>query len=421
MNRFRLMGCCMALVAVCCWCSPAWSQWDSLKKLGKKAAEGTAASKAKEKVTNSDKPAPTTDNSTANTAEPSGNGTAAAAPSGAGNAAAASGTQINGQPDLKAARIEFVSGERTVFYDDFSDMAEDEPPPHWRLRGGAVELRTGGNIRQMTMACPGSITLHSQSFSFPKNFTVEIEAAFGDEFGTEDFYAYPKDVDGSEAPVWEISVSGHSVTFKGPKDDTIGSYDIKPVASPGQPVKVALWVQDGRARGYVNGERVADVNQMFLPADLKPAEHFTLDERCDRAEDGYIGLRSIRVAESAPDFSAMITGSGKYVTHGIYFDTDSDHLKPESAAVIRMVARGLEKNPTLKLDIDGYTDAVGNDQHNRDLSQRRADAVKAVLVQQFAIDQARLSTKGLGPANPIASNDSADGRAQNRRVEFVKD
>src|SRR5579885_553312 len=323
------------------------------------------------------------------------------------------------QPDLKASKVEFVPGEKTVFFDDFSDMAEDEPPPHWKLRDGVVELRTGGGIRQLTAACPAKPSLNSASFPFPKNFTVEIEAAFGSDAPSMTFFAWPKDVDCCQAPTWKIEITPNDVSFYGPKADKIGTMNLRP-ASVNQPIKVALWVQEGRARGYVNGERVGDVNQMFVPANSKPANHWTLRERCDYANEGWIGLRSIRVAESAPDFSAAISSQGRYITHGILFDTDSDRLKPESAPVIKTVARALEKNPALKLEIDGYTDSTGSADHNLDLSKRRAEAVRSVLVSQFGVDSARLTAEGKGAASPIASNDTAEGRAENRRVEFIK-
>jgi len=132
------------------------------------------------------------------------------------------------------------------------------------------------------------------------------------------------------------------------------------------------------------------------------------------------GIRSVRIAESAPDFSSVINASGKYISHGIHFDTDSDRLKPESAAVIKQVASGLNKNPNLKVEIDGYTDSVGNAGHNLDLSKRRAEAVRSVLISQFGIEASRLTASGFGAGKPISSNDTPDGRAQNRRVEFVK-
>ena len=80
----------------------------------------------------------------------------------------------------------------------------------------------------------------------------------------------------------------------------------------------------------------------------------------------------------------------------------------------------MEKNPNLKLEIDGYTDSVGDAAHNLDLSKRRAQAVASVLVTQFGIDAGRLTSNGFGAAQPIGSNDTPEGRAENRRVEFIK-
>jgi OOP family OmpA-OmpF porin len=115
-----------------------------------------------------------------------------------------------------------------------------------------------------------------------------------------------------------------------------------------------------------------------------------------------------------------LASSGKFVTHGILFDTDSDVLKPESAPVIKEISNALYKNPGMKLEIDGYTDSTGDAAHNLDLSKRRAEAVAKVLEDQFGIDQSRLTSNGFGADKPISSNDTADGRAENRRVEFVK-
>jgi len=74
----------------------------------------------------------------------------------------------------------------------------------------------------------------------------------------------------------------------------------------------------------------------------------------------------------------------------------------------------------LKLLIEGHTDSVGNADQNLDLSRRRAEAVRAVLISQFKVDASRLTTAGLGATKPIDTNDTPQGRSQNRRVEFVK-
>jgi len=334
---------------------------------------------------------------------------AASAPSSSPAASAqpiAASAAPGGQPELKATKIEFIPGERTVFFDDFSDMVEDEPPPHWKVREGTVDLLTGGGIRELH--ADKEVQLTSPSFVIPVNFTFELVWTGGGEMAW-----HFRDKDNRDILVamvrGEQSGQEANASVSGP-DGGLGSGGIQTDTS--RPVTFALWAQQGRVRAYLNGQRIVDTNQvMFGPMDNVYASFA-----------GYRpnGMRSLRIAESAPDFSTVINASGKYVTHGINFDTDSDHLKPESSSVLKQVAAGLAKNPNLKLEIDGYTDSVGDSAHNLDLSKRRALAVQTVLVSQFGIDAARLTSNGFGPAKPIGSNDTPDGRAANRRVEFLK-
>src|SRR5262249_39635581 len=160
-----------------------------------------------------------------------------------------------------------------------------------------------------------------------------------------------------------------------------------------------MWIQNGRLRIFLNGEKQLDFNQVDLP----PLDNVEFAHDFYGANQA-IGYRTVRIAESTPDFSQVITSTGRYVTHGILFDTNSDRLKPESAPVIQTIAQGLQTNPNLKLLIEGHTDSVGHTAHNMDLSKRRAEAVKAVLVAQFKIDVSRLATQGMGSTKPIDSN-----------------
>ena len=316
------------------------------------------------------------------------------------------------QPEFKTLQSAFVPGEKTIFYDDFTDMGPGDAPPHFKVRGAAPELKAAGEIRQLTIMQRGSI--FPNLTSLPANFTFEAEIK-ADPTGraiatlilfsktrqifTLNTTAAPKQVDlvaSMRAPYAELG-----------RKRAPANWD--------EPVKLALWVQNGRLRVFLNGEKHLDFNQVEMPP----------IDSVEFAHDFYganqaIGYRTVRFAESAPDFSQTIASSGRFVTHGILFDTDSDRLKPESAPVIQTIARGLETNPNLKLQIEGHTDSVGNAAHNLDLSKRRAEAVKAVLASQFGIDEARLGTAGLGATKPIDSNDTPQGRSQNRRVEFVR-
>ncbi len=106
--------------------------------------------------------------------------------------------------------------------------------------------------------------------------------------------------------------------------------------------------------------------------------------------------------------------------YGILFDTNSSVIKSESKPVLDQVIDLLRTEPDWKLTIEGHTDAVGSDEHNLTLSQQRADSVKASLVSG-GVDESRLKTSGFGESKPVADNDTELGRAQNRRVELVRE
>jgi outer membrane protein OmpA-like peptidoglycan-associated protein len=338
----------------------------------------------------------------------------------ASQAQASPTSAASSQPNLTEVKSDFVPGEKTFFYDDFTDMSGDEPPAHWKVRGGSVALKTGAGIRQLTVKSE-RVTLTPNIKVFPKNFTIETEIKIDNPADTRSvWYLHDKSWDGPNGPdaalcIWTAAKEGElrlQVKYKGEAEpeelaNTTVNVDFN------QPYKQAVWIQNGRLRVYVNGVRIVDVNQVQLPA-LTGADLYS-EDAADR-----VGYRLARFAESTPDFSQVITSSGRYVTHGILFDTDSDKLKPESAPVIKAIAQGLDKNPNLKLQIEGHTDSTGEAAHNLDLSKRRAEAVKSVLVSQFGVSADRLTTVGLGASKPIDSNDTPSGRAQNRRVEFVK-
>jgi outer membrane protein OmpA-like peptidoglycan-associated protein len=110
---------------------------------------------------------------------------------------------------------------------------------------------------------------------------------------------------------------------------------------------------------------------------------------------------------------------GRARIYGINFDTDSDVIRGESKPTLDRIAAVLKAHADWKLTVEGHTDSTGTVEHNRQLSQKRAESVKAYL-QAAGIDAARLQAAGLGATKPVASNDTALGRAQNRRVELAK-
>ncbi|HEX8029285.1 MAG TPA: OmpA family protein [Vicinamibacterales bacterium] len=126
------------------------------------------------------------------------------------------------------------------------------------------------------------------------------------------------------------------------------------------------------------------------------------------------------VTANAAMFESGLGAAGHVEIPGIYFDTGKSELKPESAAAVAEVAKLLKGQPAMKVFIVGHTDNVASLDLNTKLSQARAESVVQALVSQHAIAAARLAARGVGPLAPIATNDTEEGRARNRRVELVK-
>jgi OOP family OmpA-OmpF porin len=156
-------------------------------------------------------------------------------------------------------------------------------------------------------------------------------------------------------------------------------------------VYVALWVYDS----------TFDVKAFLAVVEVKPME---------------AGLVTVNAASLASD----IGRTGHASVYGIYFDTGKADVKPESDATLAEIAKLLQQTPGLKLYVVGHTDNVGTLASNLDLSKRRGDAVVKVLSTRYSIAATGLSSQGDGPTAPVASNDSEEGRAKNRRVELVK-
>lgn len=336
--------------------------------------------------------------------------------------------QASEQPVLTAVKAEFIPGERTVFYDDLTDMADDAPPPHWKVRGGMAELRAGAGVRQLNLPKHGMVAAAGLR-GLPANFTLEADWKFegvaGNGVGSVLRF---RNKSGSQVLGIELmlqpdvesptgGVAHLTVTAGDPTETSEQIAKLDARVDPRQPMQTALWVQEGRLRFYANGARLVDANQVKLEgiATLEIEAQIV-----DMEPSSAVGIRRVRLAESAPDFSKSFTAWGRFVTHGILFDTGSDRIRPESAPVIRQAASYFEANPGVRMVVEGHTDSTGNAESNLELSRRRAEAVRTVLVTQFKVDPGRVTAVGFGATKPMDTNETAAGRAQNRRVEFAR-
>ncbi len=316
-------------------------------------------------------------------------------------------TSLAGQPAMKLATIEFIPGERTIFFDDFSNVGADGVPARWPIHDGRLELRTRDGVPVEEYAAE-NVSLTSPEMIVPANFTFELEWTGS---GVMEWnFRNGKNVVLTAVVHGDLDGKFVSVQILAADGSALGSG--KAAADTSKPFAFELWAQQRRMGIYLDGQRMTDVDEF----------HFAAINHFDQVETKFrdVAIHKVRVSETAPDFSSVINASGKFITHGIEFDADSDHLKPESAAVLKEIAAAMAKDPSLKLEIDVYTDSEGDADRNVKLSAWRAEAVRSILEAQFGVAATRLTAHGFGPAKPLASNDNPEGRAANRRVELVK-
>ncbi len=155
---------------------------------------------------------------------------------------------------------------------------------------------------------------------------------------------------------------------------------------------------------------------------ITPSENTSYTLTCKGEGGSATSSASVQVNEPVKEASAKkasAVAAGTRLTLKVNFDTGKATIKKQYYDELKVVGDGLNEQKNLKGIIEGHTDHVGADRSNQDLSQRRANAVKDYIVKNFKVDKKRLSAKGYGESKPIADNSTAEGRAQNRRIEAV--
>ena len=177
----------------------------------------------------------------------------------------------------------------------------------------------------------------------------------------------------------------------------------------GKTVPVKLQVRDNWAILYVGADRVAQAPTANVGRGDAVEFHLSATARFPTY------LSDIVVAVGLDPLYEALSTTGEYTTRGILFDSDSDRLRPESTPTLRELLTALTDHADLRIQIVGHTDAQGEEAHNQDLSQRRAAAVVAYLINN-GVAADRLTSDGRGESIPVADNATAEGRQQNRRV-----
>ena len=304
---------------------------------------------------------------------------------------------------------DFVPGEKILFEDNFLSDQNGEFAAHWNLKNGQAVVN---NILDKTALL---LTAGNYAKVFP---LMKIENYLPDSFTVEfDFY---------------VPAYGVMIFFKAKDKDTraisfsyrINTNNFLNELSENYPEgkdsdfkkkwhHAALAYKGGQIKCYIDQYRVMVIPQCgFAPLEVLFGGI--------GSKENPVCFTNVRIAAGGNmNILGKILTDGKIVTHAITFDVNKSDIKPESMGFLNQLIKFLQENPAVKLEIDGYTDSDGEESANLKLSQERAEAVKNTLVVH-KIEDSRLTCKGFGETKPVDNNTTPEGKANNRRVEFVK-
>lgn len=337
------------------------------------------------------------------------------------------GKQVNSSSLQTYSKFDFVPGEQIIFYDDFANDPVGEFPAKWNTNNNAEVVTVEGESgKWLKLPADGGNYFPELKLNFPDNVTIEFDVMTSDrsEFDLTYYSEQKFDLDAYGVPgdagiELGISIDDEHLFSNyasgSEQGSEINTSSQKGRINPNEPAHISVWIQKSRVRMYVNEEKVFDIPKgVFSDYTYNRLRFETYNTDQD------VLIAHLRIAVGAPDTRNQLVTTGKFTTHGILFDVNSDKIRPESHGCIKEIADVLKENPSINIMIVGHTDSDGNDVSNLDLSKRRAAAVKNYLVRQFAIDASRMQTDGMGETQPVDNNNTPEGKANNRRVEFIK-
>lgn len=339
------------------------------------------------------------------------------------------------------SKYDFVPGDKIIYSDDFSKDVIGEFPVNWNTDGNAEVTTIDGLPGKWLRIQDGTKYESPFKTRLPDNYTLEFDLLLEydgtyikpyiktlllsdvkpgySSGGKIELNFWPTNATHATPDAVEYKSSNASgSTHLNGKEQRIATF--RDANHKKTPVHVAIWVQKERFRAWVNEQKIYDLPKGVAPDVVINHLKFETGSFAGQPEDYKYFISNIKIAAAAPDTRNRLITEGKWSTSGILFDVNSDKIKPTSYGVLKEIAGVLTENSGVKVKIVGHTDNDGEEAANLDLSKRRAEAVKAALSSEFGIEAARMQTGGMGETKPVADNAKPEGKAQNRRVEFIK-
>lgn len=354
------------------------------------------------------------------------------------------GAQKVNQNDMAWNNYDFVAGDEILFEDDNSKEPLGEFPQMWDAFQGAAEIVQINGVKCINLQDAVITPLYQDNKTYLTDVcTIEFDVYYRHEkvweqemgedlhgWGAYDIYLSSAD-QVTKDNVWngdmrslyislpmqmdedlntKVADQNFSYHWRANGEERHGEYILRAVEHEAWH-HIAISFNKRAYKIYFDNQRVANIPNAMAPKWL--AIHGS------GANQRLYFIKNIRIAKGAVPLYDRMASEGRIITYGITFDVGKATIKPESMGEINRIYNLMNDNPDLKFEVQGHTDNTGNASLNQTLSEQRAAAIVNKLVG-MGIAADRLSAVGKGQTAPIADNSTDEGRAKNRRVEFVK-
>lgn len=295
---------------------------------------------------------------------------------------------------------DFVPGERTIWFEDFSGDDVGDFPRRMQLVDGNFEVVNVKGKKYLRTTTGGTVRITLPE-TLPARFTVEASYWAA---GNTNWLTFRT----GDGATWDCSKTGAGVSADGVRSGAEG--DPAPETAF---VNCRFTIDMRYIKAYHNEKRVANLPNAAV------ARGTTMAIQVPGYDEGTL-LTDIRIAAGGKKLYDVLAADGHVATQGILFDINSDRIRGESTPTLKEIGEMLQQHADLKLTIEGHTDNTGTAAGNQTLSEKRAASVREYLIDNYQIDAARLKSAGFGATKPVSPNDTPEGRQNNRRVELVK-
>ncbi|MEN8155452.1 MAG: OmpA family protein [Bacteroidota bacterium] len=320
---------------------------------------------------------------------------------------------VESKPQLKWAKYDFVPGDRVIFEDNLEGEENGEFPSRWDLQKGNVEVAEfgGENVIMFRDGAPSIIPYFKDAKEdyLPDLFTVEFDLYCDNSDFVLYLYDRKNQESGSPTGYTDLEINYRQMDFA----TSSSAHPDEKSLEKRRWMHVSVAYTNGKLKAYMDETRLINIPRIDF--DPKGITLYTYHASNDRP----FYVKNVRIAEGGVKYYDRVMQDGKIIATGIRFDVAKATLKPGSMGVINEIFGLMKKNPDLKFSVEGHTDNTGNDASNQSLSADRAETVMKTLVE-MGIEKERLKSKGWGESKPMDDNNRPEGRANNRRVEFVK-